>query len=95
MPQGATLPASPAGFMSVVVWGEVPHPQVYSLPQNTRLAEAIRLTGGFKPQAQKSAVRVRHRNGWLDQYNLEPGDPHYAGNTVLHDGDVIIVPRRL
>ena len=95
VPLRPTFPPAPAGFISVVVWGEVSHPQLYSFPKNTRLAEAIRVVGGFKSLAQKNAVRVRHRDGTLDQYDLQPGDPNYAGDTVLSDGDVLIVPRRL
>jgi len=92
----ARLAPEPSITISVTIWGEVQHPQAYSFPAGTRLADAISRAGGFGEWAAKKAVQVRRKDGSTYQYNLRrPGKRGYGGDTVLRDGDLVLVPRLL
>ena len=92
----AALASEPSTAISVTICGEVQHPQAYSFPASTRLADALNQAGGFSEFAARKAVHVRHKDGTLWKYNLrQPGKRGYGGDIVLRDGDVVMVPRLL
>ena len=95
--QAATPPAAEQPVsISVVVYGQVQQPNKFSFPAGTRLRDAIYRAGGFSEWAAKRRVRVQHRDGSRNDYNLErAGHRDYGGDTVLRDGDMVIVPVRL
>ncbi len=56
-PLELSLPATPAAI-TVYVTGAVKHPGVYSLPQQSRINEAVTSAGGFSPSADQAAINL-------------------------------------
>jgi polysaccharide export outer membrane protein len=68
------------------------------LSQDLRVLDAITLSGGFNPYANKRSVKVlrRTKDGDVIEYRFD-FDAFVAGdapgsNLVLHPGDTIVVP---
>ena len=81
--------------ISVVIAGDVCHPERYSLPTDTRLSEAISRAGGFTDLAYKRGVKVTGTDGRMFRYDLRQVIRGSAADPVLHDGDIVAVPRWL
>jgi polysaccharide export outer membrane protein len=82
----------------VFVVGEVARPKTLPLSQDLRVLDAITLSGGFNPYANKRSVKVlrRTKDGDVIEYRFD-FDAFVAGdapgsNLVLHPGDTIVVP---
>jgi len=71
----------------VARWGE------YSLPSGSRLSDAIAKAGGFTESSYRKGVWVKHPDGRTYTYDLRKPTKDEVQNPVLHDADVVIVPR--
>jgi competence protein ComEA len=63
-PRGDPIQLGPLPTLApiqVYVTGEIVHPGVFTLPSNSRVQDAITAAGGFKPDANPSAVNLAAR----------------------------------
>jgi polysaccharide export outer membrane protein len=77
----------------VAVGGEVRVPNLYTLPPETTLGQAVAAAGGASEFGRLDRVRLL-RDGRLMVVNLQNPDPATA-ELRIHSGDQLTVPRRL
>ncbi len=77
-------------LLKVAVGGEVRQPNLYRLPMETTLAEAVSIAGGITERGKVESVRLIRRS---EQRTVNMLDPSEAAVTV-QSGDQIIVARR-
>jgi protein involved in polysaccharide export with SLBB domain len=83
------IPEQTAGKIKVM--GEVTNsPTEILFRPDLSLAEAIGFAGSFKPSADRTRVRVIHRDLTETEVNLD--DPRVIQTTKLSEGDVVFVP---
>ena len=99
---GANVPLRAGDVLScaartnrVSVAGSVLRPGVYDLASGGSVVEALALAGGCSPQADLSRVKVVHRNGIGDSFDLVPVMMEGQAPPVkaLQAGDQVIVPQ--
>lgn len=94
VPRTSTGPAAPA-TIDIFVMGEAAKTGLIQVAPGTTVLQAFAQMGGFSKFAAKKRVQLR-RDGKTYVYNyvaIEAGASN-AGDTVLSDGDVIVVPQR-
>jgi protein involved in polysaccharide export with SLBB domain len=85
-PQFVILP-----LVRVIVGGEVRSPNIFSVPPETTVAQALVLAGGPSDRGKLNSVRLL-RDGQTT--NLDLGrDDSQAASLQVRSGDQIIVPR--
>jgi hypothetical protein len=86
--------------ISVGVYGEVLHPQVYMLPEGSGVLDAVREKAGFTARSFIRKVRVE-RSGGLDHggtsyiVDLRRSTTNRKYDLLLKNGDTVYVPRGL
>lgn len=96
-PRGGGAPAT----IDVYFIGEVANAGLVAVPRGTTVLQALALSGGFSRFAATKRIQLRRtdpRSGAqsvfsIDYKAIERGESG-IGNSVLADGDVIIVPER-
>lgn len=81
--------------MTVYVMGEGAKPGLYDLPRGATLLQALAATGGFSKFAATQRVQLR-RGAAVYNFNYKAMEQGHVGlsNTVLMEGDVIVIPQR-
>lgn len=78
-------------LVRIVLGGEVRSPNIYSVPPETTITQAIALAGGPTEQANLRRVRI-FRDGQQVIVNLARADEE-AGLLRIRSGDQILIPR--
>jgi polysaccharide export outer membrane protein len=83
----------------IFVTGEVKSPGSFLFKPNTRIMQAIALSGGLGPFAAKQRIQVRRRINGLESifvfnYPAFEAGTDLEGNIALKPNDVVIVPER-
>lgn len=78
-------------LLRVIVGGEVRGPNIFSVPPETTIAQAIALAGGPSPQGRLDRIVLR-RDGRETRVDLGRIDSP-AATLLVHSGDQIMVPR--
>ena len=82
-----------------IVGGEVGHPGKFDLRDETSVAQAVAIAGGFRDSAKHSQVLLFHRvpNGWMQvkRLNLKKmlKDANLEEDAYLQAGDFLYVPK--
>ncbi len=79
-------------LVKIVVGGEVRAPNLYSVPPQTTILQALALAGGASEAANLRKVRIL-RDGQEVVVDLTKADER-AGQLQIRSGDQILVPRR-
>ncbi|MBO8131063.1 MAG: polysaccharide biosynthesis/export family protein [Candidatus Marinimicrobia bacterium] len=81
--------------ISVLLYGEVYNPGVYSITPDTRVAEFIIQKGGTTPDADITKIIISRRDGSTLFFNMDKYifSNDQSQNVILQEGDKIIVPR--
>jgi len=81
--------------MTVYVMGEGAKPGLYDLPRGATLLQALAATGGFSKFAATQRVQLR-RGAAVYNFDYKAMEQGQMGlsNTVLMEGDVIVIPQR-
>ena len=89
----ARVPA-PDPVINVYVMGEVGEPGLLEVKPGTNVLQMFAIMGGFTNFAATKRIQLRrHTTVYRLNYDrIEAGGK--GGQTVLHDGDVIVVPQR-
>lgn len=90
----ARTPA-PDPVISIYVMGEVGKPGRVDVKPGTNVLQMFAIMGGFTKFAATKRIQLRSENSAVRQLNydnIEAGGQ--GGQTVLRDGDVIVVPQR-
>lgn len=77
-------------LVKIVVGGEVRAPNLYSVPPQTTITQAIALAGGVTARADLSKVKI-YRDGQEVIVNLTKADEK-AGLLQIRSGDQILIP---
>lgn len=97
--RAATGPVTPA-TIEVYILGEAAKPGVVELEPGTTLLQALAAMGGFSKFAATKRLQLRRigpdgsEQVYLINYRAIEQGQSAAGNTVLAEGDVIIIPQR-
>lgn len=92
---GSTGGGKAVRTMTVYVMGEGAKPGLYDLPRGATLLQALAATGGFSKFAATQRVQLR-RGAAVYNFNYKAMEQGHVGlsNTVLMEGDVIVIPQR-
>jgi len=83
----------------LIVGGEVGHPGKFDLRDDTSVAQAVAIAGGFKDSAKHSQVLLFHRvpKGWMQvkRLNLKKmlNEANLEEDAYLQPGDFLYVPK--
>lgn len=100
-PRDPEAPMDETDVITVFILGEVAEPGPKQLPAGTTLLQVLSTTGGFTPFAATKRLQLRRRHPETGQerlyvinYRAISRGATISGQTVMLDGDVILVPER-
>lgn len=89
------------GQIDIYVMGEVETPGMLEVDRGTTLLQALSQAGGFSDFAAKKRIQLRRTDPqtgtdvvYLFNYRAVEAGGRVNGRTILHNGDVIVVPQR-